>query len=138
MKSDSENNANSYIATGGIVGKLQFNCKVSACYSTANLSGKGTNGGIIGLFSTDQGSDPTVSDCYWSTSSASVPTYGIGAKGGNSAKDGGNDEGAAKVDNSTTTWSAAMTAMNAALNGTGWQYETSSDTSFPLVIKATE
>ena len=141
MKKESDDEQgldNSYISTGGIVGKIQFNCKVSACYSTASLSGKGTNGGIIGLFSTDQGSDPTVSDCYWSTSSASVPTYGIGAKGGNSAKDGGNDEGAAKVDNSTTTWSAAMTAMNAALNGTGWQYETSSDTSFPLVIKATE
>ena len=133
MKSDSENNANSYIATGGIVGKLQFNCKVSACYSTANLSGKGTNGGIIGLLSTDQGSDPTVSDCYWSISSASVPTYGIGAKGGNSAKDGGNDEGAAKVD-ATTTWSTAMNAMNAALSGTGWQYEEGEGETFPLVV----
>ena len=141
MKKESDDEQgfdNSYISTGGIVGKIQFNCKVSACYSTASLSGKGTNGGIIGLFSTDQGSDPTVSDCYWSTSSASVPTYGIGAKGGNSAEDGGNDEGAAKVDNSTTTWSDALSAMNTALTGTGWQYETSSDTSFPLVIKATE
>ena len=141
MKKESDDEQgldNSYISTGGIVGKIQFNCKVSACYSTASLSGKGTNGGIIGLFSTDQGSDPTVSDCYWSTSSASVPTYGIGAKGGNSAKDGGNDEGAAKVDNSTTTWSDAMSAMNTVLTGTGWRYETSSDTSFPLVIKATE
>ena len=136
MKSDSENNANSYIATGGIVGKLQFNCKVSACYSTASLSGKGTNGGIIGLFSTDQDSDPTVSDCYWSTSSASVPTYGIGAKGGNSAKDGGNDEGAAKVTGSD--WSTAMEAMNAVL--TDWQYEVNAGSDakdFPLIIKAT-
>ena len=32
-----------------------------------------------------------------------------------------------------------MTAMNTALNGTGWQYvENGSDTNFPLVIKATE
>ena len=137
MKKESDDEQgldNSYISTGGI----QFNCKVSACYSTASLSGKGTNGGIIGLFSTDQGSDPTVSDCYWSTSSASVPTYGIGAKGGNSAKDGGNDEGAAKVDNSTTTWSAAMNAMNAAFSGTGWLYKEGEGETFPLVVVSSQ
>ena len=133
---DAQGLNNSYIPTGGIVGKIQFNCKVSACYSTASLSGKGTNGGIIGLFSTDQVRNPTVSDCYWSTSSTSVPTYGIGAKNGTNSTDGGNDEGAAKV--TDNDWSTAMGAMNAVL--TGWQYEvnTGSDVkNFPLIIKAT-
>ena len=119
---------------GGIVGSAinYADVKLIACYSTAKLThtGDATNkyiGGIVGYKNDSKNIISTISatSCYWNCEGA---TYGLGSinSSENATQIVGND------------WSAAMSAMNTALTGTGWRYETSSDTSFPLVIKATE
>ena len=121
---------NSYIPSGGIVGRLESG-EVSACYSTAEVSGKGTNGGVVGLWVSESAyGEGSVEECYWSSASGGM--YGIGAKGGNSATTGATNDNAAQV--TGNDWSAAMAGMNAALIGAGWQYETGTE-AFPLEIK---
>lgn len=125
-------NGDSYISTGGIVGRLEAG-SVSACYSIAELSGKGTNGGVIGLWMSEGSyGKGSVKECYWSSTTSDL--YGIGAKGGVSATTGATNENAQQV--TGTNWSSAMAAMNAAL--TGWQYATnpgSDAEAFPLIIQ---
>ena len=128
----------SYVSRlGGIVGSASNSSVVTliACYSTAKLISDKTEttkhiGGIAGYKHESTLVTPatiSATSCYWNCEGA---TYGLGSINSN--------ENATKVDGTTTTWSDALSAMNTALSGTGWQYETSSDTSFPLVIKATE
>ena len=98
---------NTYV--GGVVGWNDY--KVTACYATGTVtSTSGTAGGVVGL------NYSTVTACYWSGSQ----TQGIG--------ENKNDGDATKVDGSTTTWSAATTAMNNAIpDATGWWYVPNGD-----------
>ena len=116
---------------GGIVGSAinYADVKLIACYSTAKLTHTGTAtskyiGGIAGY------NDATISatSCYWSCEGA---TYGLGSTDSN--------DNATKVDGTIVDWSAALTAMNTALNGTGWEYAENTDpdtkASLPLILK---
>ena len=126
-----------FTRAGGIVGFLYKS--VTACYAIAEVEGKpAAIGGVVG-YQVTEGTfgDPVKSEvctCYWDGASI---TNGIGGKGksGNISSNGATNDNAAQVTGSD--WSTAMSAMNTALSGTGWQYETSSDDDFPLVIKAT-
>ena len=66
-----------------------------------------------------------ITACFWGSNGQ---TQGIGENQAGTGE-------TTKVEGSTT-WETAMSAMNEKLSGTGWQYETSSDETFPLVIKA--
>ena len=89
---------------GGVVGQNNKGI-VTACYNASgSIYGEGTVGGVVGDNYTS-----TVTACYWSNYAG----YGIGNGTGD----------ATKVDGVTITWANAVNAMNAALNGSGWQYE---------------
>ena len=121
------------------------NTMVKACYSTMNITSVKTSGGVIGSYSPEN-TDPDVfaNACYWS---GTGPEHGIGRiykYGGiqpaDSEKTGATDKNAAKVTGTDdNTWSAAMSAMNTALTGTGWQYAENTDpdtmASIPLTLK---
>ncbi|MDY3267940.1 MAG: GLUG motif-containing protein, partial [Phocaeicola sp.] len=125
---------------GGVVGSLGNNCSLTACYSTGNVtvtsttgyaggvvgvnaqgtvtgcyhatgtvSGQGNVGGIVGM--NDNNGQTTA--CYWSSN----PANGIGKM------DSGTN-GTIKVDGD---WQNAVTQMNAALSGKGWQYRLGDD-----------
>ena len=103
---------------------------VVGCYSTAKVSSNREEskiGGVIGL----QVGTVTVSTCYWGLSAEqTTPQFGIGSASSN--------DNATKVDGTTTTWETAKSTMNAALSGTGWQYEENTDgatkASLPLIL----
>ena len=105
---------------GGIVGYIQG--PVLACYATGSVSGSSHTGAIVG-----ENDNGTITACYWNGAAA----QGVG--NGNGSADGtmeveGND------------WTAAMDAMNTALNGTGYRWTTNGDDETgnrPLII-ATE
>ena len=98
VENDGPNNA----CAGGVVGSNAYST-VIACYAAGNVSGTGSGtihvGGVVGE------NYATVTACYWS----GLPDNDNG--------------GATKVDGTTVTWQNAVDAMNAALNGSGWQYE---------------
>ena len=137
-------NEGSLIGTGGIIGHIYTgNTMVKASYSTMNITSVKTSGGVIGSYSPEK-TDPDVfaNACYWS---GTGPEHGIGriyknggTQSADSEKVGATDKNATKVDGTTTTWSAAKEAMNAALSGTGWQYVDNTDAAtkddLPLVI----
>ena len=133
---------------GGVVGNLGNNCSLTACYSTGNVtvtsttsyaggvvgvnaqgtvtgcyhatgtvSGQGNVGGIVGM---NNNSGQTTA-CYWSSN----PANGIGRM------DSGTN-GTIKVDGD---WQNAVTQMNAALSGKGWQYELKDGNSLPILKK---
>lgn len=92
-----ENDGTSNAWAGGIVG-MNGTGTLIACYAAGNVSGN-IVGGAVGV------NYATVTACYWS----GLPDNDNG--------------GATKVDGTTVTWQNAVDAMNAALNGSGWQYE---------------
>ena len=92
-----ENDGTSNAWAGGIVG-MNGTGTLIACYAAGNVSGN-IVGGAVGV------NYATVTACYWS----GLPDNDNG--------------GATKVDGSAVTWQKAVDAMNAALNGSGWQYE---------------
>lgn len=105
---------------GGIVGYIQG--PVLACYATGSVSGSNNSGAIVG-----ENDNGTITACYWS----GTAEKGVG--NGN-----GSADGTTKVEGND--WTAAMSAMNTALNGTGYQWieNTGEDkATHPLVI-ATE
>ena len=102
-----------------------------------------TSGGVVGFQATldDYGNsvDSKANACYWSGTDI---TYGIGGKGNhhnNVAEEATNDNAVQVSDNN---WSAALSAMNTALSGTGWQYVENTDTetkdALPLVIASSQ
>ena len=114
---------------GGIVGIGMNNANVTlkACYANVTLDNEEesqvpSKGGIIGSNSATL----NVSDCYWASAST---TAGVGS---------GTVTGSA-IQVTSNDWSAALTAMNTALNGTGWQYTENTDpdtkASLPLILK---
>lgn len=98
-----ENDGTSNAWAGGIVGMNGGSSTLTACYAAGNVSGSGSGtihvGGAVGE------NYNTLTACYWS----GLPDNDNG--------------GATKVDGSAVTWQKAVDAMNAALNGSGWQYE---------------
>lgn len=110
-----ENDGTSNAWAGGVVGSNAY-CTVIACYAADNVSGTGSGtihvGGVTG-----ENFDGTLTACYWS----GLPDNDNG--------------GATKVDGTTVTWQTAVAAMNAALNGKGWQYELKDGNSLPALKK---
>ena len=115
---------------GGIVGIGMNNANVTlkACYANVTLDNEEENqvpskGGIIGSNSATL----NVSDCYWASASTTAGVGGSGTVTGSATQVTNND------------WSAALTAMNTALSGTGWQYAENIDpdtkASLPLILK---
>lgn len=121
-------------SVGGVVGNLGNGSSLMACYSTGSVtatitSGKSNAGGVVGL-----NSQGTVTGCYHANGPVSGQADNIGGIVGNnnsgifttcywSGLPDNDNGGATKVDGTTVTWQIAVDAMNAALNGTGWQYE---------------
>ena len=104
-----ENDGTSNAWAGGIVG-MNGTGTLIACYAAGNVSGN-IVGGAVGV------NYATVTACYWS----GLPDNDNG--------------GATKVDGTTVTWQNAVDAMNAALNGSGWQYELKDGNSLPALKK---
>lgn len=91
---------------GGIVGEINYaggNVTIDACYHTSETP-------VVGNINE---STVAISNCYWTSSSV---TAAVGT-GSADVTDGG----------LTADWNAAMSAMNAALNGSGWQYAKNTD-----------
>ena len=112
--------------TGGIAGNA-YNDNIEACYALIKNCSNMYASGILGR------SNPCdITSCYWKTE-GTYPTKGTGWTSA-----GDSESNAVKVDG-TTTWSAALTAMNTALNGTGWEYVENTDpdtkASIPLTLK---
>ena len=102
---------------GGVVG-VNAQGTVTGCYhATGTVSGQGNVGGIVGM---NNNSGQTTA-CYWSSN----PANGIGKM------DSGTN-GTIKVDGD---WQNAVTQMNAALSGKGWQYELKDGNSLPILKK---
>lgn len=92
------------VSVGGVAGDSGYG-SLTACYHVGNVSGSQYVGGVTG-FNSITG---TVTACYWS----GYDGTGIGT----------GTAQATKVDDTTVTWQNAVDGMNAALNGSGWQYE---------------
>ena len=144
---------------GGVVGFNGTGSILTACYATGNVTGTGTGTGscYVGGITGDNCSG-TLTACYHATETVSGPdgaTGGVTGRnytslgapvitacywGGNGQEQGIGYNQAGTGDTKKVEgddWTAAKNAMNAALSGTSWQYEASSDGEFPLVIKAT-
>lgn len=94
---------------GGVAGNSSYG-SLTACYHVGNVTGSQYVGGVTG-FAT--GSLAKVIACYWN----GYDGNGIGLGRGE----------ATQVDGTTVTWKTAVDAMNAALNGSGWQYRLGDD-----------
>ena len=120
-------------SVGGVVGST-LGAHIRASYfADGDVSGYDRVGGVIG-----GQSGGSASACYWSISPGAAggnpPQYGIGDANGTDENDvNGTDENAIKVTDESG-WASAMTAMNSALAGSGWIYETNNDGDFPLII----
>ena len=95
---------------GGVVG-YQSGGFLTGCSSSATVNAGGVAGGVAGrnykFFN-----DPVITACYW----GSNPDTGIGY----------NEGGSTTIETTKVTdgdWQNAVTQMNAALSGKGWQYE---------------
>ena len=91
---------------GGIVGYIQG--PVLACYATGSVSGSGYIGAIVG-----ENDNGTITACYWNGAAAQGVGNGNGSADGTTQVEG-ND------------WTAAMNAMNEALqtDGSTYRWET--------------
>lgn len=98
--------------TGGVAGQNNSGT-ITACYHAGgNVSAPRIVGGVVGYNTSFMGSSGIVDTCYWSNS---LPN-GIGSLSGGRTE-------TYKVDDADVTWADAVDGMNAALRGTGWQYE---------------
>ena len=134
---------------GGVVGNLGNNCSLTACYSTGNVTATRTDGGAYVGGVVGQNSQGTVTACYHATgeitSSGGDRIGGIAGSNNqgtftacywenNQEQDTGSGStgGTAKVEGD---WQNAVTQMNAALSGKGWQYELKDGNSLPALKK---
>ena len=109
------------IYVGGVTG---YNSgTLTACYhANGTVSGPaGTTGGVTGR-NYKSFNDPVITACYW----GSNPDAGIGYN------QAGTTFETTKVDGD---WQNAVTQMNAALSGKGWQYELKDGNSLPTLKK---
>ena len=100
----------------------------------------GAIAGRVGNLYTDEA--PIIETCYWKSDNGATNGIGWWITNSNTNQGEAKDLGTTKVDNSTTTWSAAKDAMNAALSGIGWQYVDNTDAAaqgdLPLVIESSQ
>ena len=146
-----ENNTTNAAFAGAVVGSNGASSTLQACYATGSVTGSGSGtvyvGGVTG--SNDLG---TLTACYHAKGTVNGPGGTTGGVAGRNFKDSmlgggiitacfwgsngqtqsiGEDQvgtgGATKVDGTNVTWQNAVTQMNAALSGKGWQYEFGTD-----------
>ena len=127
---------------GGVVGNLGMNSSLMACYSTGNVtatitSGEANAGGVVGA--NTQG---TVTGCYHAKGTVSGQADNVGGIVGVNSNSGqttacywssnpangigkmdSGTNGTIKVDGTNVKWEDTIDPMNAALSGSGWQYE---------------
>ena len=155
---ESINSGSSY--AGGVVGDNTNRSTVIACYAWGSVTGSGIGIIYVGGVTGNNNIGSTLTACYHAKGAVSGPDGTTGGVAGQNFKDsmfgggiitacywGGNGQEQGIGYNQAGTgdtkkvegddWTAAKNAMNAALSGTSWQYEASSDGEFPLVIKAT-
>ena len=136
-------------SVGGIVGRVSAKpCAVEACYTTAQLSKQsgdsytmlGAIAGRVGNLYTDEA--PIIETCYWKSDNGATNGIGWWITNSNTNQGEAKDLGTTKVDGTTTTWTTAMSTMNTALNGTGWQYKENTDeatkASLPLILVSSQ
>ena len=142
-----ENNTTSAAYAGGVVGSNGASSTLTACYATGSVTGSGSGtiytGGVTGT--NDCG---TLTACYHANGTVSGPDGTTGGVTGRNFKiltwDGAvitacywgsnpdtgigyNEGGSTTIETTKVTdgdWTAAMNAMNAALQNAGWQYVT--------------
>ena len=137
-------------SVGGVLGNLGNGCSLMACYSTGNVTATITDGyafvgGVVGI--NGQG---TVTACYHAT--GEITSSGRDRIGGIAGcNDQGTftacywennqEQGTGSGSTGGTTmvtdgdWQNAVTQMNAALSGKGWQYELKDGNSLPTLKK---
>ncbi len=143
---------------GGVVGFNGTGSILTACYATGNVTGTGTGTGscYVGGITGDNSSG-TLTACYHATGTVSGPD---GATGGVTGRnytslgapvitacywgDNGQEQGIGYNQAGTIggteqvtdgNWQNAVTQMNAALSGKGWQYELKDGNSLPALKK---
>ena len=143
---------------GGVVGSNGTGSILTACYATGNVTGTGTGTGscYVGGVTGDNASG-TLTACYHATGTVSGPD---GATGGVTGRnytslgapvitacywgDNGQEQGIGYNQAGTIggteqvtdgLWQNAVTQMNAALSGKGWQYELKDGNSLPALKK---
>ena len=156
-----ESNGSDIYYAGGVVGSNSSSCTLKACYAWGNVTGSGSGtvyvGGVTG--SNDLG---TLTACYHAKGTVKGSDGATdGATGGVAGRnykglmpyggiitacywgDNGQTQGIGEdqVGTGGTTqvtdgnWTDAVTQMNKALSGTGWQYESSSGNEPPMLQK---
>lgn len=152
-----ENDGTSYACAGGVVGYNGGSSTLTACYAAGNVSGKGSGtiyvGGAVGE------NYGTLTACYHAKGDVSGPDGTTGGVTGRNFKDsmsgggiitacywgsnpdtgiGYNEGGSTTIETTKVTdgdWQNAVTQMNAALSGKGWQYELKDGNSLPTLKK---
>lgn len=153
------NNTTSAAYAGGVVGSNGASSTLTACYATGSVSGSGSGSGTIytgGVTGTNDCG--TLTACYHAKGTVSGPTGTTGGVAGRNFKDsmfgggiitacywGSNGQtqgiGEDQAGTGGTTqvtdgnWQNAVTQMNAALSGKGWQYELKDGNSLPALKK---
>ena len=140
---------------GGVVGNNGSSSTLKACYAWGSVTGSGSGtvyaGGVTG--SNDLG---TLTACYHAKGTVSGPGGATGGVAGRNFKDsmfgggiitacywgsnpntgiGENQAGTGDTEKVDGDWTDAVTQMNKALSGTGWQYESSSGNEPPMLQK---
>ena len=112
-------NGSGTIYVGGVTGTNKSGTLTACYHANGTVSGPaGTTGGVVGY------NNDTVTACYW----GSNPDTGIGY----------NEGGSTTIETTKVTdgnWTNAVTQMNAALSGKGWQYELKDGNSLPALKK---
>ena len=152
-----ENDGTDTYFAGGVVGSNGSSCTLKACYAWGSVTGSGSGtvytGGVTG--SNDLG---TLTACYHAKGTVKGSDGATGGVAGRNYKGlmpyggiitacywGGNGQeqgiGEDQVGTGGTTmvtdgdWQNAVTQMNAALSGKGWQYELKDGNSLPTLKK---
>ena len=132
---------------------------LTACYATGNVTGTGTGTGscCVGGVTGDN-FNGTLTACYHANGTVSGPDGATGGVAGQNFKDsmfgggiitacywgdngqeqgiGYNQAGTGETEQVTDgNWQNAVTQMNAALSGKGWQYELKDGNSLPTLKK---
>ena len=112
------------VYVGGVTGSNDSGTLTACYHAKGTVSGPdGTTGGVAGR-NYKYYNDPVITACYWGGN----PDTGIGY----------NEGGSTTIETTKVTdgdWQNAVTQMNAALSGKGWQYELKDGNSLPALKK---
>ena len=144
---------------GGVVGDNTNRSTVIACYAWGSVTGSGSGIIYVGGVTGENNIGSTLTACYHAKGAVSGPDGTTGGVAGRNHKDpmfgggiitacywGGNgqEQGIGEDQAGTTggteqvtdgDWQNAVTQMNAALSGKGWQYELKDGNSLPTLKK---